>query len=77
MTRVATQIILSALFAIMAVVTAVWPDWIERVLGVDPDASSGGLEWGIVVGLGTLALVSGVLARRGYLAAKAGSKPGS
>jgi hypothetical protein len=32
----------------LAVVTAIWPDWIERVFGIEPDQGSGALEWLIV-----------------------------
>jgi hypothetical protein len=33
---------------LLAVVTAIWPDWIERVFGIAPDQGSGALEWLIV-----------------------------
>lgn len=51
----------------MAVLTALLPDWIEVVLGVDPDAHSGLLEVAIVgaAALGFAALVAaGVEVRR-------------
>ena len=32
----------------LAVVTAIWLDWIERVFGIEPDQGSGALEWFIV-----------------------------
>lgn len=69
MTRVRIEIILSALFAVMAILTAVWPDWIEEVFGVAPDAGSGALEWSIAAGLAVLALASGAYARHIYMAA--------
>jgi predicted lysophospholipase L1 biosynthesis ABC-type transport system permease subunit len=40
---------LGAVTAVMAVVTAVVPDWIEEVFNVDPDGGNGALEWAIVV----------------------------
>jgi hypothetical protein len=33
---------------LLAVVTAIWPDWIERVFGIEPDQGSGAVEWLIV-----------------------------
>jgi len=34
--------------SILFVITLVWRDWIEIVFGIDPDSSSGVLEWLIV-----------------------------
>jgi hypothetical protein len=58
--------------ALALVLTVVWPDWIELVLGVDPDHHSGSAEW-LVVAVCTLFTVTfSVLARfewrRGTLA---------
>jgi hypothetical protein len=33
---------------LLAVVTVIWPDWIERGFGIEPDQGSGELEWLIV-----------------------------
>jgi hypothetical protein len=48
----------------LALLTLMWPDWIERVFGYDPDHYSGSFEWIIVAFCFTVAIVSAVLARR-------------
>ncbi len=50
---------LAAMTGILALITPVFPDWIEAVSGWDPDQHDGSVEWMIVVGLFvvTLALV--------------------
>jgi hypothetical protein len=67
--RTRIDLVLSAIFAVLALVTAVWPQWIELMFEVDPDAGSGALEWAIVAGFGILAVAAALLARRHYLAA--------
>jgi hypothetical protein len=54
---------LAGLAAIFAVLTAVWPDWIELLFGADPDGGDGSVEWGIVATLVVVAIVFAVLAR--------------
>jgi hypothetical protein len=41
-----------------------WPDWIERVSGYDPDHHSGSLECAIVALCFTVTILTAVLARR-------------
>lgn len=66
MTRVRVEVVLAVVFAILAVVTAIWPTWIEAIFEESPDAGSGALEWAIVGVFGLLAVVAAVLARRDY-----------
>jgi uncharacterized membrane protein len=51
---------LAAITGLLALVTPVFPDWIEVLTGWDPDQHDGSVEWMIVVGLFivTIALVA-------------------
>jgi hypothetical protein len=51
---------LAAITGLLALITPVFPDWIEAVSGWDPDQHDGSVEWMIVVGLFvvTIALVA-------------------
>lgn len=72
MIRMIVEFILAGVFAILAIVTVVNPQWIEAVLRVDPDAGSGALEWLIVAAFGVLALVAaGVGARDAVVRSRA------
>ena len=62
--RARIEIVLSALLGALTVLTAVWPDWIEGLLGVDPDGGTGTVEWLIVAALAVATVVVAVLARR-------------
>jgi hypothetical protein len=46
----------------LAVITFLWPDWVEILFKIDPDEGSGMLEWGIVVLLSAATLLAGALA---------------
>ena len=60
------ELALSAVFATLALATALWPDWIERLSGIVLDADDGTAEWAIVGVLALLALIAGILAGRDY-----------
>jgi len=47
----------------LAVVTAIWRDWIEVIFGVDLDKRSGTLEWLMVAACLAIAVICGVAAR--------------
>jgi hypothetical protein len=47
---------LSAAAAVLALITAVLPDWIERIVGAGPDDGGGEFEWLIVVVLAGAAI---------------------
>ena len=53
-TRISLEKILSWVTAALALVTLVWPDWIEIVTGFDPDEGSGALEIGIVLAMAAI-----------------------
>jgi hypothetical protein len=62
---------LLAAFCLAAlVVTAVWPDWIEQVTGLEPDNRSGTVEWLFLGVVGVLFLVFAVPARRALRSAR-------
>jgi hypothetical protein len=64
MIKARIESVLAAIAAVLAVVTALWPTWIESLLGVEPDGGSGELEWLVVAALAAAAVVLALLARR-------------
>jgi hypothetical protein len=74
---IATESVLAGVTGLLAILTAVWPDWTELLFRWDPDHHSGGAELAVIVVLACLCLVSGAAARwqavrRGRLAAAPG-----
>ena len=53
---------LAAITGLLALITPVFPDWIEFVSGWDPDQHDGSVERMIVVGLFVATLLLGALA---------------
>lgn len=63
MVRLRLEIALSVLSGGLAVLTAVSPEWIEILTGLEPDAGNGTLEWIIVLSFAALAVILGFVAR--------------
>jgi hypothetical protein len=55
---------LSAAAAVLALITAVVPDWIERIAGAGPDDGGGEFEWLITGVLACAAIGLALTARR-------------
>lgn len=53
---------LTGLCSLLALLTAAKPDWIESMIGIDPDGHGGEAEWLIVAGLATVAVISAAFA---------------
>jgi uncharacterized membrane protein len=56
------EIGLAAITGLLALITPIFPDWIEFVSGWDPDQHNGSVEWMIVVGLFVVTVVMVALA---------------
>ncbi|MGW0765649.1 ABC transporter permease [Streptomyces sp. NPDC002676] len=65
-TRGRLEAIAACVSGLLFLVTLVWPDWIERVFGVDPDAHSGAVEWAVVALALCATIVFSLLARGEY-----------
>jgi len=57
---------LAVVAAALAVVTFIWPMWIETVFSVDPDGGDGTAEWWVVGLFALVAVTAAILARRDY-----------
>jgi hypothetical protein len=62
-TRFWLEAILAALSTGLFILTLLFRNWIEIVFGVDPDKSSGSLEWLIVAALLVTSIVFVAMAR--------------
>jgi uncharacterized membrane protein len=56
------EVALAAITGLLALITPIFPDWIEFVSGWDPDQHDGSVEWMIVVGLFVVTIVMVALA---------------
>ena len=61
--RVRIEVAVSALLGAATILTAVWPDWIEGLFGVDPDGGNGTVEWLIVAVLAVATVAAIALTR--------------
>jgi hypothetical protein len=57
------EVLLAAAAAVLAVATAIHPNWIEELTGLDPDAGSGSAEWAVTLALALAAVALAVGAR--------------
>jgi len=55
---------LSLISASLSVLTIAWPDWIEGIFEIDPDAGSGSSEWGITLAFIVVTLMFAALTGR-------------
>ena len=64
--RLHVEVVLAGISIALGVLTLVFPEWIEELTGLEPDAGSGALEW-IIAGVFLVgAVVATVLARHDY-----------
>jgi ABC-type thiamin/hydroxymethylpyrimidine transport system permease subunit len=64
--RVRIEVVLAVISAALCALTLVFPEWIEELTGLEPDAGSGALEWLVAGVFLVAAVVAAVLARRDY-----------
>jgi hypothetical protein len=62
--RVRAEVAIGLLSALTLAATLVWPDWIERLTGLDPDGGNGAIEWEFVFALVVVTLAAFGLAWR-------------
>jgi hypothetical protein len=60
------EFVLALLSAAALAMTLVWPQWIEIIFGLQPDAGDGSGEWGVTVGLTATTVVLAALASRSW-----------
>jgi Na+-driven multidrug efflux pump len=68
--RLWTEALLGGVSLALCVLSLAWPEWIEEIFGVDPDAGSGATEWLATVGFAVAAVALSLLARRDWRRAR-------
>lgn len=58
------ECVLASIAVVLAFLTTVWPDWLERACAFDPDHHSGSVEWSLILVLVAVAILFAALARR-------------
>lgn len=64
--RLHIEVVLAFVFALLAIVTVLDPQWIEQLFELDPDSGSGEAEWGLTAAFGVASLVASLLAGRDW-----------
>lgn len=64
MSRYRIEVTLAALLSVLTVSTALWPVWLESLVGLSPDAGDGSTEWWLVAVLAVSAALAALAARR-------------
>ena len=60
------ETVLALLAASLALLTGIWPEWIEGALHLNPDLHSGAAEWDLVLAFGLAAAVLSSMAVRDW-----------
>jgi hypothetical protein len=63
-TRFWIEVALGLASAALTALTIVWPDWIERLFGFEPDGGDGSTEWGFALSLVIVTIMFSTLAGR-------------
>jgi hypothetical protein len=58
------EALLGTICGVFAVLTAVWPSWVEVLTGTDPDHGNGSLELAITLGFAVASIGMAIIARR-------------
>jgi hypothetical protein len=54
--RLRAELAFGTLSALALAATLLWPDWFERLTGLEPDGGSGEFEWQVVLTLAAMTL---------------------
>jgi hypothetical protein len=73
--RLCFEAIVGACSASLLALTLVWPDWIERFVGVHPDGGDGSVEWELVAFFSALSVVALGMTWRDWRVIRTGHLP--